>query len=130
MNHKHTSSLLDFPIFVSLNMEQNRPTALAIISIDSVINNIWSTREQTISKLLIDSALLEFMENHFDTLALSPIKIEFLKRDLKLLKEAPLDLVYYASLTKQLKESNSHHVDKDHSLIVQEIISVFKKYGH
>jgi hypothetical protein len=67
------------------------------------------------------------LETYFDVLALSAIKVEFLKRNLRELKDTPLDLVHYSSLIKQLKEVNMTTIDGDHPLFIQELKLTFQK---
>lgn len=85
-------------------------------------------RDNKIQALLRTPDLMAFLEEHYNTFAISPIKIEFLKRDLKDLLQSPLDLVHYSSLLRQIKEANPEAKDY-FALIEQEVKSLIEKYG-
>ena len=106
---------------------QTRPSD--VVSTDTIIERIRDTRNEFIDSLLKDPGLGEYMEVNFDTFAISKVKLEFLRRDLKELRTSPMDLVHYASLIRHLKEVNSLDVDGQHSLLKEEVHSVFRKYG-
>ncbi|MEQ1585772.1 MAG: hypothetical protein ABL895_07840 [Cyclobacteriaceae bacterium] len=97
------------------------------IPTDQVISSIRQIRDTLLTSLLSEATLLFFAEEHFGTIALSPIKIEFLKRDFTELRKHSLDLVFYATL---IKESGSGvPIPSDHPLIIKEVHAIFKKYG-
>lgn len=93
-----------------------------------MITTLQQVRNNQINELLNDINLLSFAETHFNTIALSPIKLEFLKRDLKELQDSPLDLVHYANVLRESKEK-SVIVSSNHPLILIEIFTIFSKYG-
>lgn len=98
------------------------------VSMDDIISNVLSIRNQKVSELLNDINLYVFLENEYDIFGLSPVKKEFLKRDLIELQNSSLDLVHYSQLIKQLKEDNSASPGSDHLLFHQELRNVFDKY--
>jgi hypothetical protein len=98
------------------------------VSIEKIIDSIRESRDNLISGFLLGSTLVPFLEQNFNIAALSPIKLEFLKRDLKELQISTLDLVHYSSLIKQMKDVNTYLPVADHPLVLQEIRSVFQKY--
>ena len=98
------------------------------VSIDKIIDNIRITRNDKIQKLLVEEALMTFLQEQFEVVAVSAIKLEFLKRDLQELKKSSLDLAHYASLIKLLKESNIDTPLDDDPLFKNELILIFQKY--
>jgi len=110
-------------------MENNHPVQEhSKVSIERIIDSIRESRDEVIAGFLQGSTLTAFLEQHFQIHALSPIKLEFLKRDLKELQNSTLDLVHYASLIKQLKDAGTNLPVSDHPLVLQEIRLIFQKY--
>ena len=98
------------------------------ISIEKIILKIRTTRDRQISELIKDSFLMSFLEEHYETFAISAVKKEFLKRDLKELQNSSLDLAHYSSLIKQMKESLVEIELTNHPLVLQEFKRLFEKY--
>ncbi|NOT73446.1 MAG: hypothetical protein HOP08_00860 [Cyclobacteriaceae bacterium] len=94
-----------------------------------IIENIQTIRNQRALDLLDDASLMSFLEEHFNTIAISAIKREFLKRDLTLLQNSSLDLEHYSSLITQMKDANIEIPDVNHPLFLHELNSLVKKYG-
>jgi chorismate-pyruvate lyase len=109
-------------------MPDNTAESFLITSTEQVITNIRETRDALLNALLNDASLLVFAEEHFNTIALSPIKTEFLKRDLKELRETSLDLVHYSAILREAKE-HSLMISSNHPLILTEIFTIFAKHG-
>lgn len=114
-----------------IEMENSQPDKTAsVISTELIIENLKSIRDTTVISLLKnDDALMAFLEEHFDTIAISPVKQEFLKRELVELKNSSLDLVHYSSLIKEIKEKGYMMVNKDLPLFNQELKLICEKYG-
>lgn len=110
-------------------MENNHPVQdHSKVSIERIIDSIRETRDSLIQGFLSGSALTSFLDDHFGVSSLSPIKLEFLKRDLKELQNSSLDLVHYSSLIKHLKEGHPETSVNDHPLVMQELKAIFQKY--
>ena len=99
------------------------------VSIEKVISMIRAARDRQIDELTKDAALLSFLEEHYETFAISAVKKEFLKRDLKELQNSSLDLAHYSSLIKQMKEAAAAIELTNHPLVLQELKRLFQKYG-
>jgi len=98
------------------------------LSIEKVIELIRERRDHAINHLLKkESSLLAFLETHYNIMALSAIKMEFLRRNLRELRDTSLDLVHYASLIRQVKESNQMSIEEKHPLFLQELKATFEK---
>lgn len=114
-----------------IEMENSQPDkTTSVISTELIIENLKFIRDTTVIGLLKnDDALMAFLEEHFDTIAISPVKQEFLKRELVELKNSSLDLVHYSSLIKEIKEKGYMMVNKDLPLFNQELKLICEKYG-
>jgi len=100
-----------------------------LVSIEKMILMIRETRDRQIDALLKDTGLMSFLEEQYETFAISSVKKEFLKRDLKELQNTSLDLAHYSSLIKQMKEATLHVELINHPLVLQEFKRIFQKYG-
>jgi hypothetical protein len=112
-------------------MEKSSPTKESSkISTEIVIEDLRSIRDNHINELLKnDDSLMLYLEVHYNTIAISSLKKEFLKRDLTELRNSSLDLVHYASLIKELKETGNLISSELHPLFQNELKSIFQKYG-
>ena len=99
-----------------------------VISFEKIAESIRAVRDQTIVELLSESKLMPLLKEHFKTVAISKVKLEFLRRDLKELKNSSLDLGNYSSLIRKMKESSSI-APPNHPLFFVELKSVFEKHG-
>src|SRR6478609_11154924 len=97
------------------------------VSIELAIQHVKAVRDRVLSRLQQDSELQRFLEEQFEIFGLSAVRTEFLKRDLRELRDTSLDLVHYSSLLKQLKENRALTVDESHSLILMELKKIFEK---
>lgn len=99
------------------------------ITVDKIIEVIKQARDKRIEALIGEYGLKSFLEEHYDTIAISAIKEEFLKRDLKELHYSALDLAHYSALIKLAKESGSLAQIQEHILFYEELKTIFNKYG-
>lgn len=124
-------------ILLSLNrgdqkiMEKNHSVqeATTQVSIEKMILMIREVRDRQIDDLIKDASLMSFLEEHYETFAISAVKKEFLKRDLKELQRSSLDLAHYSSLIKQMKEAKIPVDLHNHPLVLKELKTLFQKYG-
>jgi hypothetical protein len=99
------------------------------VSIEKITESIRKNRDQWINELLKESSLMLFLEEHYNTVAISRVKLEFLMRDLKELQNSSIDLVHYSALITQMKEANISIPVANHPLFLNELKSIVKKYG-
>jgi hypothetical protein len=110
-------------------METNqRKEKIEKISMDQIISSIQEVRNQQINELMKESILESFLEQHYDVIALSNVKKEFLLRDLAELKTSSLDLAHYSSLITRMKEAKNVTVDGKSPHFQSELKSIFEKY--
>jgi len=98
------------------------------VSIELIIAEIRSTRDQQIDELMNERVMMAFLEHYYNTIAVSPVKLAFLKSDLIDLKKTSLDLVFYSSLITQMKQLKTLAVTGTHQLFLAELRGVFQKY--
>jgi len=99
------------------------------LSNEAIISNIWEVRNIYLTKLMNEDTLLAYLEDNFNTIAMNPVKLEFIKRDLKELRDTSLDLVHYASIIRDTKLLGSNSFTPEHPLLEIELHTIFKKYG-
>jgi hypothetical protein len=97
-------------------------------SIEKNIEEVKKLRDNKIKSLLRTPDLMMFLEEHYNTVAISLVKLEFLKRDLKELLSSPLDLVYYSAAIRQIKEQG-YQMQDCFLLIDNEAKKIIEKYG-
>lgn len=107
-------------------LTSNQPAAVG--SMTQAIENIRLAQHQYIVNLLTKEGLDSFLENQFQTFAITHTKREFLLRDLRELSKLPLDLVHYATLIQACK-ANPQHIPEHEPFIFREVEIIFKKYG-
>jgi hypothetical protein len=100
------------------------------LSVEKVVDLIRQLRNQLVKDFLIEDNVRTYFQKEYQR-ALSDIKLEFLKRDLKELLISPVDLSHYSSLIKQIRESNSASLaEGNQELFYKEIERIFKKYNY
>lgn len=99
-------------------------------SVETIIAYIRSLRDQRLLELTRhDDALMDLLEELYNTVAISTVKREFMKRDLKELRGTPLDRSHYATLISEITE-NGDKIDAEKSpLFIAELQQIFAKYG-
>lgn len=103
------------------------------LSTEKIIELIRQTRNTLIEFYQEDEAIRAYFSEHYGLEKVSAIKNEFLKRDLKELWSAPVDLVHYSALIKEIKDSGNVAIINQvqhHQRFVQEINAIFKKYTY
>lgn len=99
------------------------------LSVEKIIDLVRSVRNDLINDFLKADRVSSYFEEQFNK-KITNVKKEFLKRDLKELLIAPVDLVYYAGLINQIKETNSVSIsDTNREFFYKELDKIFKKYS-
>jgi hypothetical protein len=100
----------------------------AKLSIEKIIDSVHRKQGEVIREYLNDAVLRAYFKQRYNR-EISTVKLEFLKRDLRELTKAHLDLVHYAALIKQMKELNSETLPQGgEAFFLQELEVIFKKY--
>ena len=98
------------------------------LSNDKIIEIIRDVRNDMIKDFMADEVLNAYYLNHFKK-ALSNVKREFIRRDLRELRNAPLDLVHYSKLITQIKQTGNFIVEKNSELFLTDIYQIVSKYS-
>jgi hypothetical protein len=102
----------------------------ATLSTESIITYLHSVRNKRLLELSRhDDALMDLLEELYNTVAISPVKREFMKRDLQELRSSSLDLVHYSSLITEVKRTGNPEIAESSPLFIDEMKQIFKKYG-
>jgi len=103
--------------------------SLVRLSGDNIIELIRERRSDLISKLLHDDELNVYLKETFDISEVSQIKREFIKRALKDLNLAPVDLSHYGQIILEMRKSGSLVISSNNEkLFYQEIENSVKNY--
>ena len=107
-----------------------QPPLLEKLSTEKVIDLIRQIRNDLIKDLLLEDNILSYFLAQYNK-PISKIKIEFLARDLKELLISPVDLAHYASLIKEIRETNSANLSGgNNDLFYKELELIFNKYRY
>lgn len=98
------------------------------LSVDRVIDLIRIIRNDLVKDLLQDDYLTAIYERKYGK-ALSNVKREFIKRDLKEMLTSPVDLVHYASLITHVRNTGTFSlVEKNSDFFYKDIERVLIRY--
>ena len=97
--------------------------------IPEIIDRVRTSRNNKIKEFSEKQVVIEYFRQQHD-IELSDRKYDFLLRDLNELLIAPVDLVHYAAVITELKESPGNPGLNDHCdrLIMTELTRIFNKY--
>jgi hypothetical protein len=111
--------------------QDNKETERDIkLSMDRIIDLVKEVRDGLINDFLVDENLSSYFREHYEK-ELSKVKAEFLKRDLRELKNSAVDLSHYGLLIKQMQElSSAALTSTHHDLFYRELETIFKKYNY
>lgn len=100
------------------------------LSIEKVIDLVRQIRNDLIKDFLQGDNIQFYFQEQYEK-PISKIKIEFLIRDLRELLILPVDLVHYASLIKDIRETNSANLSRgNNNLFYKELELIFNKYRY
>lgn len=98
------------------------------ISTEKIIDLIRNLRNDLIKEFLQDESLDRYLEKTYDK-KISPVKKEFLKRDLKELLISPVDLVHYSRLITHIKDTGAASLSLENSdLFYKDVAKILQKY--
>jgi len=73
-----------------------------------------ATRNAIIGPLLTDAARLKiYLKNKLRVNGVSDVKLEFVRRGMRVLADSPIDLVYYSDVIMDLKRRNSLTINEE-----------------
>jgi hypothetical protein len=116
-------------IFCDIACMESNPQVKTQWSDESIIDLIRKLRNDLIKDFLDERYLRDYLANKYNVRELSNIKIEFMKKDLKELLIAPVDVTHYNSLMEHIKATDSAALSEgNEKLFYTELEVIFKKY--
>src|SRR5688500_15837877 len=98
------------------------------LSMERIIDLVREIRKGQIKAFLKADYILQYFAATYHR-DLTPLKMEFLYRNLQHLLIAPVDLLHYSAQIKRIKDSNSAGISEtNHNLFLEELEVLFKKY--
>ncbi|HTJ51996.1 MAG TPA: hypothetical protein VL443_21190 [Cyclobacteriaceae bacterium] len=96
---------------------------------EKILDLICKLRNDLIKDFLDERYLKEYVATNFNIRELSNIKIEFMKKSLKELLIAPIDIIHYEPIIQQIKSTESASLTEGNELLFyKELEGLFKKY--
>jgi hypothetical protein len=96
---------------------------------ERIIDLIRKLRNDLIKDFLDERHLKEYVDQKFRVRDLSPVKVEFIKKDLKELMIAPVNLTHYGPLINQIRLTDSAALtESNEPLFFREIEGILKRY--
>lgn len=93
------------------------------------IDHIRTVRNELIKNFLNDSVLIDYFEQQYSHKHLNSRRLEFIKKELRDLLIAPVDLAHYAPLLLEMKQHGSTTISAEHErLFYTELELIFKRY--
>ncbi|MBX2966095.1 MAG: hypothetical protein KF845_08110 [Cyclobacteriaceae bacterium] len=93
------------------------------------IGHIRDLRNSLIKDFLIDDNLVAYFEKQYNHKQLNTRRLEFIKKELRELLIAPVDLVHYAPLLLEMKQEGTASITSNHEgLFYVELDRIFSKY--
>lgn len=90
---------------------------------------VLKLRNDLIKDFLDERNLITYLSKEFRMMDVSRIKVEFIKRDLKLLLQSPLDAERYQEVLETIAETGSAALSQgNEKLFYKEIEQLLKKY--
>jgi hypothetical protein len=90
---------------------------------------VLKLRNDLIKDFLDERNLITYLSKEFRMMEVSRVKVEFIKRDLKLLLQTPLDEARYNELLGTISETGSAALSQgNEKLFYKEIEGILKKY--
>ncbi len=90
---------------------------------------VLKLRNDLIKDFLDERNLITYLSKEFRMMDVSRVKVEFIKRDLKLLLQTPLDKERYNEVLETISETGSAALSQgNEKLFYKEIEAILKKY--
>ena len=96
---------------------------------ERIIDLVRKLRNDLIKDFLDERHLKEYVDQQFKVRELSAVKVEFIKRDLKELIIAPVNLNHYGPLISQIRLTDSAALTEvNEQLYYKEVEGILKRY--
>ncbi|MCU0357701.1 MAG: hypothetical protein MUE95_08975 [Cyclobacteriaceae bacterium] len=95
------------------------------------IDLIRKLRNDLAKYFLEDQNLITYFSEQYNMKELNNRRIEFIKKELKELLIAPVDLAHYATLMLEMKQTGTASIaSKNEKLFYEELERIFKRYAY
>jgi hypothetical protein len=96
---------------------------------ERIIDLVRKLRNDLIKDFLDERHMKEYVDQQFKVRELSAIKVEFIKKDLKELMIAPVNLNHYGPLISQIRLTDSAALTEvNEKLFYKEVEGILKRY--
>ena len=111
-------------------MEPNKTSSEAVKLTDEYrIDLIRKLRNELIKEFLDDKNLVAYFAEQFHQKELNNRRVEFIKKELRELLIAPVDLVHYSTILLEMKQDGTASISaKNEKLFYDELEKIFKRY--
>lgn len=98
---------------------------------ENIIDLIRKLRNDLIKDFLDERLLKEYLTTNFNIRDISPVKTEFIKKALKELLIAPVNITHYSPIIDHIKATDSAALaEGNEQLFYKEIEMVFKQHAY
>jgi hypothetical protein len=111
-------------------MEQKQPhTTKEQWALQNTLELVRNLRNQLIKDFLDERILIEYLAGKYNKKELSNTRLAFVKKDLRDLLIAPVDIHHYSPLINEIEENQSASLSyKNESLFYKEIDAILSKH--
>jgi len=108
---------------------EDQTTLTSKWSDESIIDLIRNLRNDLIKDFLDERYLKEYAANTFRVNEVSNVKIEFIKKDLKILLIAPVNVIHYQPVIDKIRQSDTASLSEgNEQLFYAEVDAILKNY--
>jgi hypothetical protein len=117
------------PILCDIAAMENQAALASKWSDETIIDLIRNLRNDLIKDFLDERYLKEYLANSFGMREVSNVKIEFLKKELKSLLIAPVNISHYQPVIEKIRSSDTASLSEgNEQLFYAEVDGVLKTY--
>jgi hypothetical protein len=117
------------PFLCDIGAMEKQPTLTSKWSDETIIDIIRNLRNDLIKDFLDERFLKEYLANHFGMREVSTVRIEFVKKELKTLLIAPVNISHYQPVIDKIRLSDTASLSEgNEKLFYQEVETVLKAY--
>lgn len=110
-------------------METQKASEAVKLTDEYRIDLIRKLRNELIKEYLDERNLVSYFAEQYHQKELNNRRVEFIKKELKELLIAPVDLVHYAPILLEMKQDGTASISsKNEKLFYDELEKIFKKY--
>jgi predicted class III extradiol MEMO1 family dioxygenase len=110
-------------------MEPQKTSEAVKLTDEYRIDLIRKLRNDLIKEFLDERNLLAYFAEQFNQKELNSRRVEFIKKELKELLIAPVDLVHYSPILLEMKHDGTASISsKNERLFYDELEKIFRKY--